>query len=167
MLPHLNCAMVFASTYQRFRGAMHIVQLEAAPPLIPHPRAGQGEAWTEEEQNDNDILLLEHCWRGSLHKALCKVCTAGSGASEELEDLSVPKRALWQMFHGRKPMPVFRAMDLLAALVSNLVFPPHKLSIPASPWHTLRRTLTLFIFGLSGSASRPGQIRPQSLDSSI
>jgi hypothetical protein len=145
---------------------MHIVQLEAVPPLIPHPRASRGEAWTEEEQNDNDILLLEHCWRGSLHKALCKVWKAGPGADLEVEpeDLSFPNRALWQMFHCRKLMRIFRAMDLLAAIVSNMVFPPHQLLSPALPWHTRRQTLTPFILGPSGNASRPGQIRRRSLD---
>jgi hypothetical protein len=68
------------------------------------------------------------------------------------------------MFHCRKSMRVFRAMDLLAALDSNLVFPPHKLSSLASPWRTRQRTLMPSILSRSGNASHPGQIRHRSLD---
>lgn len=80
---------------------MHMVQLQAVPPVVPHPRAARGEAFTAAEQDMSDVLLLEYCWRGSLHKALCKVYKQ---RVDNDEDLSFPDRALWHIFHCRKSM---------------------------------------------------------------
>lgn len=67
---------------------MHVVQVKGFPPQAnmpnPHP-ANPGRL--------ENVLLLEHLSRGSLHKILCAV--TGSGAT-------IPNRVLWLMFRCSK-----------------------------------------------------------------
>ncbi|KAK4148388.1 hypothetical protein C8A00DRAFT_39054, partial [Chaetomidium leptoderma] len=91
------------STTGMFHDAMHMVQLEGIPTVKPRPRqsrrkrglappddddddeAGQ---WTPDRADISDVMFLEYCHRGSLHKALCKV----------VKDNEVfPNRALWMI----------------------------------------------------------------------
>jgi hypothetical protein len=49
--------------------------------------------WAPDKEDISDVMFLEYCHRGSLHKALYKA---------EKDNLVFPNRALWSMFHCRK-----------------------------------------------------------------
>jgi hypothetical protein len=94
-----------------FARAMHMVQLENFPSVKPPPRQSRRQKglqpldeedkveegqWAPEREDIGDVMFLEYCHRGSLHKALCKAAK---------DNLVFPNRALWSMFHCRKSAP--------------------------------------------------------------
>ncbi|KAH6617373.1 hypothetical protein F5144DRAFT_624109 [Chaetomium tenue] len=98
-----NMLMTEKQTTDRFKNAMHIVQL-AEPPAVAETRRSNrvrkrqglavlgdgGSGWAPNEIDIDNIMLLEYFPRGSLYKA---ICTAVS------KDVEFPNRVLWQMFH--------------------------------------------------------------------
>jgi hypothetical protein len=76
---------------------MHVVQVRRFPAVVPHP--DPGGAWPAQEPDVTDVMLLEHCHRGSLHKALCKVYETWAAGQQHFR---FPNRALWHIFHCRK-----------------------------------------------------------------
>ncbi|EAQ84579.1 predicted protein [Chaetomium globosum CBS 148.51] len=90
-------------TTDRFKHAMHIVQLAEPPAVVETRRSNRvrkrrglpvlgdgGSGWAPNELDIENIMLLEYFPRGSLYKA---ICTAVS------KDVEFPNRVLWQMFH--------------------------------------------------------------------
>ena len=88
---------------------MHMVQLASIPSekapqrqfrrkegLQPPDEDDDDGGWMPKREDIGDVMFLEYCHRGSLHKGLCKA---------HKEKLVFPNRALWSMFHCRKSAP--------------------------------------------------------------
>ncbi|KAK4152165.1 hypothetical protein C8A00DRAFT_16480 [Chaetomidium leptoderma] len=88
-------------TTDKFRNARHIIQTDTPPGRVPNQRSsmrdrqrrglqGPGGNWAPEQDDISDVMFLEHCKRGSLHKALY---------TSHAKILEFPNRALWHIFH--------------------------------------------------------------------